>query len=442
MIREKISRLLSNQLISKFASNGMSNMYSQILTLVIQLALIPLFLSFWGKELYTEWIILIGIPAMLTLLDFGVVQASASAATMQAAQDDWDSARITIHTSQMFTTILSLVLVIISMVVAGLIPFNEIFELKLINQQSSQIVFTLMVMYLAVNLQGGVVEAMFRTLGKAALGNVLLTNRRLLDLMVTAICLVVGGRVISLASTLFISQAVYLIFLTRYIVKQDIHQMCGYRLSSKESFKKLLKPSISYMGFPIAQLLTMQGGVQMLNMLGASYLIVPYTMTRTLVRTMIQIAVVVNYSLKPELSRLIGVGKSDEAKRFTSKIAMISFIGASVWFVFLILCGPRIISLWCHDAIVVTRYDIFMVGLHALANVYWFISAAFNVAGNTHSKLSFIYGSSSILGLLIWFVMRNVMDPFVGVCFVLLIPECAVSIYNYFKKSSKLEIQQ
>ncbi len=430
MITTAIQRALSNPLLVRFGKNGFTQIYTQFLTLAIQLIQVPLFLKFWGKGLYAEWIVLTGLPSMLSLLDFGVAQASASKATMEAAGGEWQHARISINTSQMFTTTLGVILVLGALLFSRFFSSSDTLGLKLIGDGQSVIILILSVAYLALNLQGGVIDAVFRTLGKAAVGSMLNSNRRLMDLCVTLVCMFLGGGVIELAVSIFIGQAIYLLAMVVIVKRADRHGLMGFSNASFAEFRGVLKPSLAYMGFPLSQMLTTQGGVQMLNLIGAVWLVIPFTMTRTLVRTIIQIAVVISNSLKPELSRLIGSGQKLEAKKFTRKMALIASSFALLWYGILIMIGPKVINVWGHGEISVTHTMVLLVGIHALVNVFWFVSAAYKIAGNAHSALSVVYAVSSVLGMATWYVLRNHVDPYICVCSMMLLPELVAWIYG------------
>ena len=65
----------------RLRSNVFGYGYYQVVTIVVQLVLVPFYLKFWGTKLYADWLVLSGIPTMLLLLDFGVGQATANKAT-------------------------------------------------------------------------------------------------------------------------------------------------------------------------------------------------------------------------------------------------------------------------------------------------------------------------------------------------------------------------
>ena len=64
--------------------------FGQAVTVLVQLASIPLFLRYWGIERYGEWLILSAIPSYLALSDLGFGSAAANEMTMAAGAGNRD----------------------------------------------------------------------------------------------------------------------------------------------------------------------------------------------------------------------------------------------------------------------------------------------------------------------------------------------------------------
>src|ERR1700722_7954136 len=60
----------------RVAAGVAAHIYAQSVTIVTQLATLPIFLSRWTTEQYGQWIVLSAIPVYLTIADFGIVTAA------------------------------------------------------------------------------------------------------------------------------------------------------------------------------------------------------------------------------------------------------------------------------------------------------------------------------------------------------------------------------
>ncbi len=53
-----------------YASIG-ANATGQVITILIQLASVPIFLNYWSLEVYGQWLMLTAVPTYFALSDFG-----------------------------------------------------------------------------------------------------------------------------------------------------------------------------------------------------------------------------------------------------------------------------------------------------------------------------------------------------------------------------------
>lgn len=72
---ERLHRLvdtISASPIRRRLIKGLSaNAFSQVVNIAIQLTSVPIFLHFWGVDLYGKWLIVSSIPAYLSMSDIG-----------------------------------------------------------------------------------------------------------------------------------------------------------------------------------------------------------------------------------------------------------------------------------------------------------------------------------------------------------------------------------
>ena len=154
-------------------------------------------------------------------------------------------------------------------------------------------------------------------------------------------------------------------------------------------------------------------------------------------RMLIQIGVVCNNALKVELSWLIGSNQLEAARRLTTKVTEIASASGILGYVCLIASGPIILSIWSHGRVAETSFFVALVGLHALLNLLWFIPASFQIAGNTHSRMAFIYGCSAVVSLLMWVLLKERISPVIGASLLLAIPEGVILLLLILQKLSE-----
>ena len=413
----------------KFRANTLGYGYSQIATLAVQLALVPFFLSIWGKELYADWLVITGIPTFLALLDLGIAQSSANRATMLAASDNWNGARRSLQTAAVSSLCVGGIIILIVFSLTSLINIPSHLNLKSISDIEAEKILLVISTGLSVHLLTGPVDAWFRVIDRAATGAFLLANRRIVDVIVSIAVLLSGGGPLQLAVTLLIFQVISLIACINIAKKISAEKVLGISEASWSEWKLTIKPALAYTAFPISQALTLQGGVQVLNQIGNADTIVAFTMARTLMRLVLQVGVVCNNALKPMLSRLYGAGGNLSAVNFTLKVSLISTSLACALYIAFVLFGPQIILIWGMSKITVSSSQLAIVGAHALINVMWFVPAAYLIAKNDHSRIALIYGISTIVTFSIWILFKQEIPAFIGASLLLLIPEASALTY-------------
>ncbi len=423
--------------LKRFRWNVVGYSYSQLVTLASQFLTIPVFLHYWGTERYGEWLVLTGLPTLLGLMDLGVGQASGTRAMMLAAQRRYVEVAASLQTAQVFTLIISTLIAAASLSLVIGLDISSILEIENLDSTEVNVVLLLMTGYLIINLQGGPLDGWFKVTNRTAFGAFMLANRRSIDLAVTVAIISMGGSAGELACFLLSAQIFYLFILWWLVGYGTTYKVASLSSASLLEFRTIWRAAVAYSGFPLAQAITLQGGTQVLNQIATPHIVVAYTMTRTMVRLIIQIGVVINNALKPEISRLAGEADLASAKKHTLHATLLVTGVGLILFVVILAFGPQIISWWSGNAVHVDRQAIFLIGMHALINIAWFVPAAFFIAQNKHSKTAGLYFFSSVTALLCWLLFAKTLPPLTGAGFALAVPEAVmVAYYGYLLRKT------
>lgn len=413
----------------KLFQNMLGYGYSQIVSLVGQLALVPFFLHFWGTGQYANWIVITGIPSMLTLLDFGVSQTSATRATLYASKGEWPAVTRVIQTTLVFSLCISLFVACAAAVSTVAIDWASLLNLKIIDNGAACQIILAMALYFGVGLTGNVLDGWFRAIDRTAVGAFLLANRRMLDILTSIVVLVAGGGPVAMAVAMLVTQAIALVVLTGVAVRWTPFRLLGIRQSSREEFRIMWRPALGHLGLPIAQVITLQGSVQFLAQIAPASVLVTFTMCRTLMRIVLQIGSISNLALRPILSREIGTGGTDGAEKLVRIMSLLTLAVSLCAYFVLAGLGPMIVTAWSHGKIQVDHLMLLMIGLHGVLYVAWFVPASYRIAGNTHGSIAAVYASASLLSLALWLATHTLMSPMAGASLLLAAPELVAFVY-------------
>jgi hypothetical protein len=58
-----------------------SNLFGQLVTILIQILSLPIFLYYWDMSTYGSWLVLSALPSFLSMADVGMVQAAGNKVT-------------------------------------------------------------------------------------------------------------------------------------------------------------------------------------------------------------------------------------------------------------------------------------------------------------------------------------------------------------------------
>jgi O-antigen/teichoic acid export membrane protein len=421
--------------IGRFVRSAGAYSYGQIATIVVQFIQVPLFLKYFGVQQYAEWLVVTGIPLTMGLLDMGVAQASATKSTMAAGRSDWNDARNTLKTAQYYTLFICVLIILVSIGISKWIDIKSILKLDLMTSKQASMLTVLMALYIGINLQGGVFGAWMSASGKMAINAFIDANSRILDTLIIAIVLVAGGKVITVGIGLVLSAATIRVIHYIAVKKTAIYELRKKGEVNWFELKQIIKPALGYLGFPVAQIVTLQGSLQILNQIASPMVVVGFTTTRTLTRLILNIGAVSSNALKPELSKLIGSNQLIEAKDLCKKVALGSGILAFITYFSIIGMGPWIINKWTAGKVDQSHLLVAVIGLHALMNVLWYVPVSFRIAENKHSLIGFIYLGASIFSIIIWWLNQQENNPIYAASIFLAAPEFIVLMYFHARKT-------
>jgi O-antigen/teichoic acid export membrane protein len=413
----------------KFIKNFFAFGYSQAVTLAVQFLTVPFFLRYWGQDRYAEWLVLSGIPIMLGLLDFGVAHASASKSTIHAAKQDIHGVRRSFQTALAFSLSVFLFLLFCGFFLSTSLDWTTFLKLSTLDHEEASFVLMLLLGHLGINLLSGPLNAWFMAMDQASIGYFLLANRRLLDVFATISVLVLGGTAITLACTLIIVQALAWLILLSVAWTLSPWNILGLREASWNEFRSIAKPAAAHAGITIGQVITLQGGLQILNQLSSPGVVVLYSMGRTLMRMVLQIGVVGNHALRPELSRLLSIGKYDQANVFTRRVSYLATALAFCTYLGLILFGPWIVYWWSNGQVTISHEMLALIGMHAFINPIWFVPSTYLMASNQHVRLATVFLVASLFSMFFWLFNLSSAPPLLAAALALFIPELAAAIY-------------
>jgi hypothetical protein len=209
------------------ASNGIG----LVVTVLIQVASVPAYLTGFGATVYGEWLVLSAIPLYLSLGDLGFASVAATQATRESAIGEVARARCTMRSAWLAVTCLSVVLFGLSCLLLRLAPI-ELLPIHAIPTGDASLALLLLVGYTLMTVQSSFVEGCFRAGGRFPLGTMLGSLLRLVEFVAAALTALGTHSPVAAALALLgfraLGQVAYAVLLRRYVPRLTL----GYRTAN------------------------------------------------------------------------------------------------------------------------------------------------------------------------------------------------------------------
>lgn len=411
----------------KIGRNLIGYGYSQIVTLAAQIVVVPFFITAWGVQQYGEWLVLTGALMFLSLMELGVAQASATRATLEAGAGDVKSVRISLDTAMAFSLASAGLVVSASSLLSWILPWSELLNLSSIPTTKAGLIFLAMSGWLASGFIVGAVAAWLKAVDKTALSAVLVAHRRAIDVLVTAISLLLDASPLQLAVALLLTSVLTMLACYAWAARCSSIGLVTLRFACWSEFRTVLQPALAYMAYPIAQTVTLQGGVQLMNHLTNASTVVAFTMARTMVRLIMQVGMVFSNAIRPEISRLLGSGNERKAAEVIIRVSALSTSLAIAGLLVVSVMGPWLIKIWSSGEVEISAAFLVLMSLHAVVNVMWYVPATYAFAMNRHTTISWSYMTTSIFMIIGWWALAGT-SPIVEAALAMLAIELTTAI--------------
>jgi O-antigen/teichoic acid export membrane protein len=392
---------------SRIASALAANAFGQVVNVVSQLLLPPLFFRFWGAPLYGEWLLLSSVPAYLVMADVGIGSAAGNEMVMRAGAGDRQGAQATFYGALWIAAGASLVVLLCGAAVACVSAFWAWPATPHIASSDSAYILLLLSAGVGMGFTGLILSSGFRSCGRNALGISLANTGRLLEILITVTLLLNHTRPLLICAAcitarffMFSIQALWLRRVAAWLFSP------GGR-ADKQLVRRLLRPALGFMTYPLGNALVLQGPLLIIGATMGGAGVAMYSSLRTLARVPMQLSNMLCSSIWPELSRAHGAKDWMLLRRlhrlnWQANLALV--LAAAIGQLAL---GHWVVRLWLgadapYDAGVFGA----LIAMTALC-VLWSASAVVLSATNTHTRFGIAYLLITALGIGAAIVLNN-----------------------------------
>lgn len=391
---------------SRVLKGLMANGFGQGVTILAQLVTVPIFLTYWGIELYGEWLILTAIPAYFAMADIGFASVATNEMTMLVARNERNRALVTFQSTLAVIGIASFFVLVAVAVMDFLHGGSMSLPVHLISVDDVRLILPLLAIQIIVGFLGGMAMAGFRCEGGYAIGTIYMNMIRLLEFISTVLVIMIGDVgpfwvVVAALSVRIVGTTLLFIEMKRKVPWLKL----GLAHLRTAEVRRLFRPAFAFMAFPLGNALSLQGVIMVIAAILGAQAVAVFSTLRTLSRLLLQVMGMINAAIWPEFSIAYGAGDIALSRRIHRKS-----VQWSVWFVMvgaltLFFTGGEIVQVWTHGKIIFDTTLFGLLLLVVIANSTWYTSSVVLVAINKHEGMALVYLIGTIIGLFLSIVL-------------------------------------
>ena len=406
-----------------FKASGAAG-FGQIINIVNQLLLVPVYMRFWGPQLYGEWLILSAAPSVIAMAgDLGFGTVAANEMNIFVAKGNRSGALKVFQNTWIVISIFSILFFSLAFVAISYFQIGSFLNINNITEGDSKLILLMFLANILVFQQHGLLLAALRCEGNYVVGMTIGNISKVCELafIVLFLSFFNASPIIIVTITLSVSVASYLV--ARILVaKKSPWVKYGISNFSLPMIKEQTPLAFSFLSFPITQAFSIQGVVIIIGSILGPAAVVLFSTTRTFMNVIKQVVSIINAAIWPELTTAYGQENFDKFKKiFITSMQVLGLILVS-FNVFVLLFGEPLYLFWTKGKIIMSDTFFYTFALITSISAIWNLFGIVQAATNKAKKYAF-YNLVSIVILISSVIFFSSMFEINGVLIALLLSE-------------------
>jgi O-antigen/teichoic acid export membrane protein len=404
------------------------NWIGRLASSIVQLIQVPVFLHFWGVPLYGEWMIINSIPAYLSFSNIGFGNVAGNEMTMMVARNDREGALRVFQSCWWLIAIICAATILLLSGVLFYLPAARLLKLTHISQYDTKWI----IFYLGVSVLFGQLEQLlqsaYRCIGRYPYGTSIKTLLSLAAFASTMVAVILGCGA-RLTALVFATTNIIFTFVLCIMVRRDISWIeFGWGRASVAEIRRLARPAIAFMGFPLGNALNLQGTLLAVGYALGPVAVVTFGVARTVSRVALQMVQMVNTTFEPEMSIAFGAGNYELIRTLLRRACQLALLVAIAIVPIMIALGPWFLTHWTSGHVPPSRTLLSILLLVVIFYALWSTSAALITSTNQHQRLATYYILGTSLTCIFCYFFARAYGLY-GAAASLLISEIVMNLY-------------
>ncbi|HTV07914.1 MAG TPA: lipopolysaccharide biosynthesis protein [Candidatus Aquilonibacter sp.] len=285
-----------------------------------------------------------------------------------------------------------------------LLPVADLLHLSSIdNSDARWILFWLGLAVLLGQLEQ-LLQSAYRCIARYSYGNMLKTGLSLVAFAVQLVPVFMGYGPRTAAKVLALANIAVTLILC-IVVRRDIPWITyGWNRASFKEIKRLARPAIAFMGFPLGTALNLQGTLVVVGYALGPVDVAIFGTARTVSRVALQIVQMVNNTVWPELSIAFGAGNIQLVRVLHRRACQLAlFISMSV-VVVVALFGPTFLHHWTRGKVPPSTGLVTILLVVVVFYSLWSTSSTLVSAINQHERLALLYTIATAITVAVTYI--------------------------------------
>ncbi|MBS1712899.1 MAG: lipopolysaccharide biosynthesis protein [Armatimonadetes bacterium] len=379
-----------SSLVKRIVRGVAANGFGQVVTLLSGVVTVPLFMRYWGQDLFGEWLFLSSIPTYLSMSGFGFGTTAGSDMTMLVAQGKRLEALRVLQTAWLLSTVLTVGVVGVAMVVCFVAPLDQWFKNFTLSPRECLSILTVLLLSVAVAQQGSLIDSVAKAIGMFDRNVFFMNVMRLCEVVAGIVVVVAGGDPWCYAWTLIVFKVVTYLSFWAWYRRIAPWLYLGWRYAGKDTLKPMVGPALTFSAFNLGYAMSIQGILILVGAFLSPAATALFGPLRTLTRVVLQAATALGNTVWPELSRAVGAGDLGLARRLHRKSIQITFWIVAPSSVVLFFIGPWVFAKWT----TIQGLDPLLLGLLLVVTLFgslWGVSSSVPLSINKHQSTAYVF---------------------------------------------------
>jgi O-antigen/teichoic acid export membrane protein len=379
-----------------------------VLFIAYQLVSLPIFLASYGERRYSDWLIIYGMPALLSISDLGVPDVVGSQMTMLRSAGSVAEASLLYRRVRKLARYWLVVLAAVLLAVTWFLNPDQFLHLHILAPHEARVALTALIGWLCLNLYWGLYSAGYQASMLFPRNLSIIAMTRAAEFIVIIGSVSAGFSIPTLAIALLITRVVASVFMARDFSLRTTWAVSPQPDDSSAecpSLRRLVSPAIASLAFPAGTTVQNQGMLLVVNWrAGASSVVIVNTI-RTVTNSLYQFNTFIKAGVTPELSDRFGISDTAAVREIAIKVTSLITAVNIILGLFIAFLGPWFLALWSNGRVQVSIAVMALFAVCSATDCVWHSMSNVAQAKNVHQRIALAYFSACIIALPLSFLL-------------------------------------